>query len=182
MIKRFLPLIQVIFLSVSTIYWQIFFKFVEEADTLFVMNLGRYVMEHGFPHVDPFTVHENLQLVAQQWLSGVLFWEAYKNFGVDGLLIVDIIFGSATVLIFWRLCLFVSGGNKILSFGLSLGAGFLFSPMIVPRPHILSALLLLIEVFMLEKFTRTEEAKFLIPLPILSIALVNFHAAVWLMS
>ena len=182
MTKKFLPLVQIIFLSAGATYWQIFFKFVEDADIRFVMNLGRYILEHGFPHVDPFTIHENLQLVAQQWLSGILFWEAYKNFGVDGLLIVDAIFGAATVLIFWRLCLFVSGGNKILSFASSFVVGLLISSMVVPRPHIISAMLLLTEVFFLEKFTRTEDAKFLIPLPVLSVALINFHAAMWLMS
>lgn len=180
--NKFLPLIQIIILSAVAAFWQPLFKFVEQADTRFVMNLGQYILEHGFPYVDPFTVHENLQLVAQQWLSGVIFWEAYKNFGLDGLLIVDGICAAALVLIYWRLCLFVSGGNKILSFALSFVVGFLIASAIVPRPHILSTMLLLIEVFLLEKFTRTENAKFLIPLPLISIVLVNLHAAVWLMS
>ena len=180
--SRFLPLIQVIFLSASVVSWQIFFKWLEEADTRFVINLGQYILEHGFPHVDPFTIHENLQLVAQQWLSGILFWKAYSNFGFDGLLAVDVVIGTTIVLIYWRLCLFVSGGNKILSFVISFVIGVLIAPAIVPRPHILSTVLFLIEVFCLEKFTRTEDAKFLIPLPIISIALVNFHAAIWLMS
>ncbi|MBQ3444047.1 MAG: hypothetical protein IJG33_12475 [Selenomonadaceae bacterium] len=182
MFKKFLPLVQIIFLSSAVLFWQAFFQFGEEADTYFVMNLGRYVLEHGFPHVDPFTVHENLKLVAQQWLSGVVFWEAYKSFGVNGLLFVDSIFGAAAVVIYWRLCLFVSGGNKVLSFVISFAVGMFFAPMVVPRPHILSAAFLLIEVFMLEKFTRTADAKFLIPLPLISIALINLHAAVWLMS
>ncbi|MBD3879519.1 MAG: hypothetical protein SR1Q5_07530 [Quinella sp. 1Q5] len=182
MLKRFSLPLQIVFLSSSVLFWQAFFRFVENADTYFVMNLGRYVLEHGFPHVDPFTIHENLQLVAQQWLSGVVFWEAYKSLGVNGLLAVDYLFGAAAVVIYWRLCLFVSGGNKILSFMISFVVGMFIAPMVVPRPHILSATVLLIEVFMLEKFTRTADAKFLIPLPLISIALINLHAAVWLMS
>ena len=182
MLKKFSLPLQMIFLSASVLFWQAFFQFVEEADTYFVMNLGRYVLEHGFPHIDPFTVHENLQLVAQQWLSGVVFWEAYKNFGVEGLFVVDSIAGAAAIVIYWRLCLFVSGGNKVLSFVISFVVGLLIAPSIVPRPHILSATCLLIEVFMLEKFTRTADAKFLIPLPLISIVLINLHAAVWLMS
>ena len=160
--NKFLSPVQMIFLSAGLIFSQMLFVMTEEADTYFVMNLGRYVLEHGFPHVDPFTIHENLRLVAQQWLSGVLFWEAYKNFGIAGFLIVDYLFGAAAIFIYWRLCLFVSGGNKILSFAISFVVGFLISVMIVPRPHILSATFLLIEVFFLEKFTRTENAKFLI--------------------
>lgn len=182
MLKNFLTPIQIVFLSASVTWWQINFQFIEVADTHFIMNIGRYVLEHGIPYVDPFTVHENLQLVAQQWLSGVLFWEAYKNFGDNGLLIVDAIVSTAMVLIYWRLCLFVSNGNKVLSFVMSFVAGLLITSMIVPRPHILSALLLLIEVFALEKFTRTANEKFLIALPLVSVALINLQAATWLMT
>jgi len=176
-----LSITQFALLLASVACGQLFFEFVEEADTYFLMNLGRYILEHDIPHVDPFTIHENLQLVAQQWLSGVIFWEAYKNFGVNGLLVVDFIIGAAAVLIHWRLCLLVSG-NRALSFVLSFVIGLFVTPAIVPRPQLFSAPILLIEVFLLEKFTRTNNFKFLLPLPLISIALVNLHSAVWLMS
>ena len=179
--KMLFPL-QVIFLASIALFGQIFFTLPEEADTYFVMNLGRYILENGFPTVDPFTIHENLKLVAQQWLSGIFFWEVYKNFGVDGLRLVDAICGAMLVLIYWQLCLYVSGGNKTLSFALSLFVGLLVTPSIVPRPQIFSTPLLLCEVFLLEKFTRAKNFKFLLPLPLVSIALVNFHSAIWLMS
>lgn len=179
---KLLPFIQGVFLVASVACCQMFFTFPEDADTYFLMNLGRYVLEHGFPHVDPFTIHEGLQLVAQQWLSGVIFWKVYQALGVDGLRLTDTIFGAATVLIHWRLCLYVSEGNKVLSFVLSFIVGLVVTPSIVPRPQLFSTLLLLIEVFMLEKFTRTGKERFLIPMPLISIALINLHAAVWLMS
>lgn len=182
MINRVLSVVSVVCLTAGVACWQMFLPFPEEADTYFVMNIGRHVLEYGIPHIDPFTVHENLKLVAQQWLSGVIFWELFKNFGVDGLRVFDAIFGAATVLIHWRLCLFVSGGNKALSFAVSFVVALLITPSTVPRPQLISTLLLLIEVFALEKFTRTGDAKFLLPLPFVSVALVNFHAAMWLMS
>lgn len=180
-LNKFLPLVQIIFLSSCVAFWTLSFPLVEKADTYFVMNIGRYVMESGFPHVDPFTIHENLQLVAQQWLSGIFFWEAYKFFGVDGIRLLDCVIGIILVVIYWRLCLMVSGGNKILSLALSFAVSLLVVPAIVPRPHIISAAILLSEVFFLEKFTRTQDFKFLLALPALSILLINFHAAMWLM-
>ena len=57
--NKFLPLVQIIFLSVAIAFWTLSFILVEKADTYFVMNIGRHVMENGFPHVDPFTIHEN---------------------------------------------------------------------------------------------------------------------------
>ena len=95
MSNKFLPAIQAILLAAGAASGQIFLILGETADTYFIINLGRYVLEHGIPHVDPFTIHENLQLVAQQWLSGVLFWEAYKNFGSNGLPVVDCICATA---------------------------------------------------------------------------------------
>ena len=183
MIKKFFYyVLTVAFLTASIACWQLLFSFSEEADTFFVMNLGRYVLEHGIPYVDPFTIHENLKLVAQQWLSGIFFWEAYKNFGVNGLKFIDFIASAAMILIYWRMCLFVSGGNKILSFVMAFVFGILTGPSSVPRPHILSTPLLVAEVFMLEKFTRTNNAKFLIPLLPISMLIINLHAAVWLMT
>ena len=169
-------------LIASVTCWQIFLPFPEEADTYFLMNIGRYVLEHGIPHIDPFTVHENLNLVAQQWLSGVIFWELFKNFGVDGLRVIDAIFGAITVLIHYKLCLIVSGDNKTLSFVISFIVALLITPSTVPRPQIFSTFLLLIEVFALEKFTRTNNKKFLLILPLVSVLLINLHAAMWIMS
>ena len=65
--------LSIAFLSVCVVFFTMSFKIVEKADTYFVMNLGRYIEENGIPYVDPFTIHENLQLVAQQWLSGIFF-------------------------------------------------------------------------------------------------------------
>ena len=180
-IKKLSPLIQMIFLSTGVLYGTIFFRLEEKADTYFVMNLGRYILENGFPHVDPFTIHENLQLVPQQWLSGVFFWEIYKFLGADGLRLADFIVGTISVLIFWRLCLLVSGGDKYLSLVLSFFVGVSCSNWFVPRPHIISTLIFLIEIFLLERFTLTKNFKLLLPLPILSMLLINFHASMWLM-
>lgn len=174
--------LSVIFISAVVIFWAMVFKLPENADTYFVINLGRYIEENGFPQFDPFTIHENLKLVPQQWLSGVFFWEAYKSFGVDGLRLADAVIGIILLVIYWRLCLFVSGGNKFLSFALSFVVGLFVANWIIPRPHIISAAILLSEVFFLEKFTRRGDLKFLLPLPVLSILLINFHAAMWLMS
>ena len=173
--------LRVAFLTAGVALWQTFFRFVEEADTRFAMNLGRYILEHGFPHVDPFTIHENLRLVAQQWLSGVFFWEVCKNFGLNGLLVADYLFGAAAIIIYWRLCHLVSD-NENLSLAFGFVVGLLIAPIIVPRPHVISAVFFVAEVFALEKFTRTGEKKFLLPLPLISVALINFHAAVWSIS
>ena len=112
LIETLSPPLQIIFLSASVAIPQLSFRLAENADTFFVMNLGRYVIENGFPHIDPFTIHENLKLVAQQWLSGIFFEEVYKFMGADGLRMADCLIGTILVVIHWRLCLFVLAGKR----------------------------------------------------------------------
>ncbi|MBR3745450.1 MAG: hypothetical protein IKN27_00635 [Selenomonadaceae bacterium] len=180
MSKNFSSAIQVAFLLIGVACVELIFKLPEESDTNFIMNIGRYILAHGFPHVDPFTIHDGIQLVAQQWLSGIIFWEAWQNFGVAGLKLTDFIFGALMIILHWRLCFFVSG-NKLVALVLSFVVGLITATSIVPRPQIFSTPILLAEIFLLEKFTRTGDARFLIPLPPLSALLINFHAAMWLM-
>ena len=44
-------------------------------DIWFLINTGRYILNHGFPTIDPFTIHEGFNLVVQQWIPDVIFYE-----------------------------------------------------------------------------------------------------------
>ena len=46
-------------------------------DTWFLLNSGRYVLQHGIPTIEPFTLHQNFGFVMQQWLTAVIFWVVY---------------------------------------------------------------------------------------------------------
>ena len=44
-------------------------------DIWFILNCGKYVVQNGIPNIEPFTIHEGLSFVMQQWLTAVIFWE-----------------------------------------------------------------------------------------------------------
>ena len=54
-------------------------------DIWFLLNHGKYVLSHGIPTIEPFTIHSNLSFVMQQWLTSSIFWIIYKNIGPWGL-------------------------------------------------------------------------------------------------
>ena len=60
-------------------------------DIWFIINSGTYVLKNGFPHIEPFTIHEGMSFVMQQWLSGVIFSINYSFFGEAGLYLVVIL-------------------------------------------------------------------------------------------
>lgn len=54
-------------------------------DTWFLLNHGRYILNNGFPSIEPFTIHNNFSFIMQQWLSSVIFYLSYSILGKYGL-------------------------------------------------------------------------------------------------
>ena len=53
-------------------------KFADN-DFWFLINTGRYILNHGFPVIEPFTIHQGLSFVVQQWLTDVIFFFIYDS-------------------------------------------------------------------------------------------------------
>ena len=69
-------------------------------DIWFILNNGKYVLTNGIPKTDPFTIHNNLELVMQQWLSAVIFYKVYDWSGFVGIIIL--MFIANLIIIFLR--------------------------------------------------------------------------------
>lgn len=172
--------------------WQCFFKvfmfvpllmisFELDNDIWFLLNSGRYVMQNGFPFTEPFSIHEGMSFVMQQWLSAVIFWLCYSVFGKVCLLIVVALTFAAIIFILYRLCMLVSEGNFLVSFGVTVITAAYMSYFYRTRPYIFTVLILAVLIFALEKYARTKSVKWLILLPFLSVLLINLHASMWMM-
>ena len=152
-------------------------------DAWFILNCGRYVVETGtIPHEEFATIHEGLHYVMGQWLTAVIFWKVYSNFGADGLLFLVWLAGFILIFIYFKLLVYVSDGNKKISALFSFWVNFCVMMFINTRPQIFSTLILLIEVFLLEKYFRERKIWTLCIVPILSALLINFHAAIFPMT
>lgn len=151
-------------------------------DTWFIMNCGRYVVENGIPHEEFATIHEGLHYVMQQWLAAVIFWKIYSNFGADALIFFSWFIGFIMMIVYFKLCLLVSDGNKKISAIMSFIIGiFIAIVFIVTRPWTISTLFLLLEIFLLEKYLCERKIWTLCILPFLSAIFINIHAAMWSM-
>ena len=153
-------------------YWNL------NSDIWFILNSGRYVVEHGIPYTEPLAMHEGLHYVMEQWLTAVMFWEIYDNFGTSGMIAFTFIVGCAVLYMYFRLCLSV--GNRIIATVMTIVFGVIASrDFFTTRPQILSILIFIAEVILLEKYTKTRNWKWLLGLPIFSVLLVNLHSALW---
>ena len=147
-------------------------------DIWFLLSLGRHVVNSGIPTVDPLTIHEGLEYVMQQWMSASIYWSLYNTFGKFAVLgIVYVLFFSLMIL-FYKLCKNVNG-NRTISVIITTITFTIISTFMVNRPHMFTYLILLFEVFLLEKYVSSNNYKWLIGLPILSILLINLHSSMW---
>ena len=158
------------------------FLFVPESldnDVWFLLNSGRYVFENGIPFTEPFTIHADFSFVMQQWLTASLFWLLYENLGTAGLFALIIVCYGLIITVTYRLCLRLSGGDFPVAYGVTFLISASVSSFMITRPFMISALLFALEIYLLESFIATGKNGYLFFLPILSLAEINFHAAMW---
>lgn len=148
-------------------------------DIWFILNNGRYIFQYGIPHMEPFTLHQGLSYVMQQWLTSVIFWAIYGKLGILGLNALIVIIFAAIIWTVFNICLRISKGNLFVSFTVTLFSSIFTSIFMVQRPFIFFILIIAIQIYLLESYIAEKRLKYLLPLPLLSVLLVNFQAAMW---
>lgn len=158
-----------------------FFTLVKSLDNdiWFLLNHGRYVLANGIPHIEPFTIHEGFKFVMQQWLSAVMFWLAYTALGDIGVKLIVLLCYILLVFITYKVCLMISDDNFLVSFFATFLVSVVFVFFMVTRPYAFSSLIFAGEFFLLESYIKKGKRRYLFFLPILSVLLINLHAAMW---
>lgn len=148
-------------------------------DTWFLLNSGRYVMNHGIPSIEPFSIHQNMEFVMQQWLTDVIFWNTYEKFGENGLFIIITICYAIIIYLMYRLTMKVSNNNFFVSYIITMMSNILVYTYMVARPTALTLVVVMVELNLMENWVYEKNNKYLLILPLLSILMINLHAALW---
>ena len=150
-------------------------------DIWFILNNGRYVLAHGIPNIDPFSIHKGLHYIMQQWLFSIIIYLFYKKLGKYGILIFMFIFYFLLTYVYYKLCYLISNDKKktifIITIFLTLSHVYLVS-----RPQIITYIILLLETYFLELYIKRNNRRFLYPLPLLSLLLINVHCSMWFLQ
>ena len=156
----------------------LFFNKVLDNDFYFLYKYGEYVINNGFPLVEPFSMHSNLKFTMQQWLCAVIYYSIYNIFGKIGIILLLILLNILIIyLIYKTICLI--NPYKETSMLLTLPASILLSFFIYTRPFIFSYLLIILSLYFTIKYTKTNNFKYLLTLPIISILQINLHSSMW---
>ncbi len=159
-----------------------FYEFNLDNDFWFLINTGKYILTSGFPHIEPFTIHSDLNFIAQQWLTDIIFYKIYNNFSIYGMYIFTTIFNIIITILLYKVCLLISDNKRKLSlFTTILVVSIIQNMFIVTRPYIFDIVLILLELYLLELYIKKDNKKYLLGLPIISVLMINLHASMWLM-
>lgn len=173
--------IYIILFSIPIIFLLLLTKKFDN-DIWYLLSEGRYIVQNGIYKIDPLSMHEGLNVVVQNWASASLFWIIYSLFGQFGLLCTTIICNFFICYLLYKICMIISDKNYILSLIIMFAADItLVSHFIVIRPQILSFIVLLSLIYVLELYIKTDNSKYLIWIPILSLIEINIHASLWWM-
>ena len=143
------------------------------------IKAGEYMVENKLiPFTDVFSwfgVQEGLYWHSHEWLTEVVLYLIQKPFGDFGVYIF-------TLLLCVLLQIFILWvnkdtilKNKLMTIVWIILGSFILEPVVFPRPHMISFLLLAITLYLLFNFIKNENDKKIWLLPIISILWVNFH-------
>ena len=156
---------------------------IMQNDTFFTIATGNEIIQNGYDNEDHLTWHENLHFYKLRWAFDILIASIFNSFGFKGIYILVLIIGSITILSLYYILL-KQKNSVILSFTGALISSVLITSVsgFTARGQIISYLLLLWEVFFLERLIETNQKRYYVFLGLISVLIVNFHASVWMMS
>lgn len=157
----------------------LFVKRVIDNDTWFIMNHGRYILENGFATTEPFTIHEGLSFTFEKWLTCILFYKIYDLFKETGLFCMLYICAIVIEVLLYACINLVSENKKLNALLVAITCSIFNLLFVTTRPQLLSYILLLLEIYMLEKYVLTQNKKYLCVLPLISLMYMQLHSTMW---
>ena len=149
-------------------------------DFWFLINTGKTILKEGFIRIEPFTIHSGLSYIPQQWLTDIIFNLIYTKFDIRGMYYFTIICNFLIVYIFYKLSFLVSNNRKkSLFIAILADVCLIFFRFLSTRPQIFDIIVFSLELFLLESYISKNNKKYLFPMPILSLFLINAHASMW---
>lgn len=156
-------------------------KGLQTIDLFYLIPQGKYILNNGIYHIDPFSIHSGLHVVVQNYMSSCLFYLIFKVFSWNGFVIYTIICNALICYLIYKICLLISSNNKSLSIIIMVINDILLYYFLVPRPQLLSYINLLLVIYLLELYVHKNSKKYLYFIPLISILQINMHASLWIM-
>ena len=150
-------------------------------DYFYMIPTGKYIVENGFIRDNIFNVND-MGIVVQQWLYCVYLY-FISGFGKAGIIISSVFMFMLIIAVSYNILLQREFKNQeafliiVLSFVFSGSGGYLSEI----RPEAVTVVLILIEIYCIERYIKTCKPLWIYFLPIIMLLEVNLHGSMWIM-
>lgn len=176
--KRLSPfLAEILFCTVWFILQGI--KGMVDTDVFYIISTGNYILSNGIPHTNPFVTTPGMPIVVQNWAYCVMIAWVRKSFGTAGLFILTVLMIAGVYLVVRSLV-----AKTVTDPWVRLICAVVLTNMfgyLNLRPEILTFLLIVLELYGIEKYRQTSKMGYLGMIPVTVLAEANFHASYWIM-
>ena len=149
-------------------------------DSWGVLAEGREIVENGIYYEDQLSMHEGLNVTVQNYGFAVIFYFVYLAFGPVGIYIIMLILNLVLCYLIYKICMLISNKNINLSLLLTLLTDLLLSRwFIVTRAQMISYIIMMLLIYLLELYIKTDKTKLLWWIPLLALIQINLHASLW---
>lgn len=147
---------------------------VSDNDTLFHIKIGEEIIEKGFITSDTFSVHNDLNYLPYAYGFDIIVYLIYFCFGFGGIIVLRWLILLLTFFVLFN-CLNKLVKNKFTSCVFALFAVVLISSTIKVRPHVVSYLFFIIQLYILISWNKLGYKNKVITLLLGFIFLTNLH-------
>lgn len=148
-------------------------------DFYFLYLHGKTILENGFVTKEPFSMHENMDFLIQQWMVSILYYKVYDWFGKYGLGLLIILIEMSTIFMLYKTLKLICN-NDLLAKILTFPSSLIMLQFATQRPFMVTYLITICLFYFIIKYTKTNNCKYLIALPIISLLQINIQCSMWI--
>ncbi len=148
-------------------------------DTFYTIKVGEYIAQNGIGNLttDPFSWHE-LPYTFPHWLYDLSIFGIYSLGGMTGIYISTIMLTCILGLSIYFTSNKISK-NAPVSALITFIAMYLLQPYLAARAQLVTFSLMVLTIYLIEKFLENAKKRYAVGLVVLSLLIVNLHMAVW---
>lgn len=161
--QRKIILISLLFMFVFSL------NFALDPDMYWHIKSGEWILQNGIPQQDTFSYWGG-NFLAHEWLFDIILFPIYSAVGYVGLQLILFLTLGLTAYTSFYLAEKEQKSNLIL-YLIPFILLYPFAGIIVPRPHMISTLAIMLEIYILEK----EKTKLMWTLPLFTLLMANMH-------
>ncbi|MBO7657098.1 hypothetical protein J6S55_00385 [Candidatus Saccharibacteria bacterium] len=151
-----------------------------DSDTWYVLAEGREIVTNGIYYEDQLSMHEGLEVTVQNYGFAAIFYLIYSVFGPVGIYIGMLLLNVLLCYLIYKVCMVVSNKNENLSLLIMILTDLLLGRwFVVTRAQMVSYCIMMLLIYLLELYIRTNKSKYLWWIPVLSLLQINLHASLW---